>query len=228
PPRCAVSKQEKALVSVSRALSAGVRKYGRAILCSLAMALKTTRLYASSHQNVTLAMDELEDFITSFVRLESKCQITRADERLFLNEVLIKVDFGSYDSFQHVLTVMTEHDIGEMTFQQGLERKEREALVSLFHLTPADPSHAWEDFDAALAKQPLPHVSLTRHRHREAQETGGKDGKSVVISAYFQAISAMDAALEQARAEKPMSLKRLRRAIQPIVDLNLHAEKLTH
>ncbi|HVR76386.1 MAG TPA: HD domain-containing phosphohydrolase [Planctomycetota bacterium] len=218
---------DKPRITVSQALNSSVRKYGRAILCNLTISLRTSRLYSASHQIVTAALADLEEYILSFIRLEGSCHIARASDSLFLNDVRIKVDFGSYQSYHHVLDVLKERDAGELVFKEGLTHEEVVSLIALLN-EPAPPTEdTWLCFEKSIRKAAMPHIEIRNHHERQDLEVDDAgDGKLQTISTYFKTISTMDSVFQAVSSGKHINLKRLKHAVQAISDLTLNEEYL--
>jgi HD-GYP domain-containing protein (c-di-GMP phosphodiesterase class II) len=220
-----VPNPPKAPRSSSQALLASVRKYGRAILCNFNIAIKTSRLYSFAHVNVTESLHALEAYIQNFIRLEGKCQIARLDECLYLNEVRIKVDFGSFQSFHNMLELVKEREIGDITFTPGLALEELEALIKLFN-SPLPPSESpWQSFELAREQYKIPHILISQRRQQlgagsEMEETSRRR----TMGAYFKSIEALTESTRESKAGKHANLRTLKRAIHAIVDLALSEE----
>jgi HD-GYP domain-containing protein (c-di-GMP phosphodiesterase class II) len=222
-----VSEARPRDISVSHALKAEVRKYGRAIICNLSICLKTARLYSLKHQFVLLGLNELESFLKSFVQLEGDCRLSQRDDGILLNDVRIKVDFGSAQSHQFMLELLKAREIGEFTFSPGFTRRELESLLEILNAAQAAPEEPWESFEARLAGYDLPNVQMAReqeHQEEERQATDG--GRAISLGVYFEAIAAMDELLAAAQSAKPLNLRRIKKAVHVMVDMILNEEHL--
>lgn len=218
-------RPQKGRPSASRALLSSVRKFGLAILCNINISLKTSRLYSFAHQNVTEGINALEEYIQCFIRLEGKCQISRLDECLYLNDVRIKVDFGSLQSFHHIIGLLKQHEIGEITFMPGLARKEIESLIQLFNnpLPPAD--NPWLSFASALSRCSIPHILISQRRHRQDLEKElAVRSRREIVGTYFKSIEAVEESAQESKEGKHVNMRKLKRAVHAIVDMTLSEE----
>ena len=217
--------QQKGPRTASQALLSSVRKYGRAILCNFNICIRTSRLYSFAHQNVTDSLQALEEYLQNFIRLEEKCQISRFDECLYLNEVRIKVDFGSFQSFHHMLDLLKQRDIGEIIFMPGLTSQELEALIKLFN-SPLPPSdNPWQSFESARSQYEIPHILISQRRQRlDLADELDEKSRRQTIGAYFKSIEAVTESAQGSKEGKNANLRRLKRAVHAIVDMALSEE----
>src|SRR5690606_36410513 len=85
--------------TLSQALTAGVRKYGSSIVSTLAISIKTSQLYSFAHQNVTNALRELEEYLSSFLRIEGEAELSLVEGFLFINEVRVRADLSGAQTY---------------------------------------------------------------------------------------------------------------------------------
>jgi HD-GYP domain-containing protein (c-di-GMP phosphodiesterase class II) len=222
-----VSKNAKGGVSLSKVLSDGVRKYGKAIVANFAIALKVTRLYSFAHQNVKDALTELMEFINGFIRLEGGAQLLRVGDFLFLNEVRVRVDFGGYQSFGFVLDLLKERDIGEISFSSGVTTQELEALIELLNKPLPDSNDPWAAFSELLKQHRFGHISVAQHKDRpDLRGDEDKDARVVLIRSYFKTVQIVTDVFKAVATDRKMNLRRLKLAIHALVDFTLSEERL--
>ena len=214
-------------VSLTKVLNAGVRKYSRAIINNLAIALKVTKLYSFQHQNVSEALKDLNEFLNGFLKMEEYAQILRVGDFLFLNEVRIRVDFGGNEAFQFVLALMRDNEIGEINFSSGVSMQELEALIQILNAHKPDPDDRWKSFSTALGKQRLPHIAIREHVERpDLKADINEDTRVVAIRTYFKTVGVMEDAFTAIRQKKRINLRRIKMAVHALVDLTLNEERI--
>jgi putative nucleotidyltransferase with HDIG domain len=215
-------REEKKKASLSQALTSGVNKYGTAIIANLAIALKTSSLYGFAHSNVTTALQELFGFLESFIRIEGDTELSRIDEFLFLNEVRVKVDMGAVQTYQFVVQLMKEREIGAFVFKAGLTKDEVESVIGLLNQPVDNPAKRWQSFQEKYRATRLPNVEITKYvPHEEARQDFTDDQRLIACSTYFRTIQLLDEQLSAIRAKKKANLRRLKRLLQAMVDLTL-------
>ena len=217
-----MSKQAKG-TSLSQALNSGVRKYGTSIISNLTIAAKTSQLYGFAHQNVTEALTELCSFIESFIKLEGDTEISRVDEFLFINEVRVKVDLGGMQPYEYVVNVMRDREIGTITFREGIDEDSLSRFIGFLNSTASLPEeNLWKSVHEAFRQTGLECIDVTQYSEKDEepkQETD--DIRILASSAYFSLVKVLDETFEAIRQGKKINIKRLKRAIQYMVDLLL-------
>lgn len=213
--------------SAPPALAAAVRQHGRAIVTNLTFALKTSRLYSFAHSNVVAAFKEFEGNLKSFIKSAgSALHLIGLDECLYVNDVRLKPDFGSAQSFQFVLDLLRENAVGEISIEPAVEVTELESLVRLLNTHRPHPEEPWQAFAAAVAQLKLPNISFRRVGERNISFFEDKNGRVITMGIYFKTISHMDTIFSSVQAKKPLFLKKLKHAIQAVVDITWSGEHL--
>ena len=215
---------EKANRSLSQALNSGVRKYGSAIVSNLAIAIKTSQLYSFAHQNVVQALKELEEYLVSFIRLETEAELSRVDEFLFINEVRIRVDLGGMQTYDFVVDLLKAREIGKVTFCDGVTREEIAILIDIL-TKPASPERPWQQLEEHLGKADLPSIRIEKYEaHSDAPQDITDDKRLLAINLFFRANQQMKDTFDTVRNGRKINLKRLKRTIQAMVDTVLDDE----
>ena len=211
--------------SLSQALNSGVRKYGTAIVSNLAIAIKTTQLYSFAHQNVTDALKELEEYLTSFIRLEGETELSRVEDFLFINEVRIKVDLGGTTVYEFILEILKARDIGSMSFSEGIDTRELARLVDVLTKPIVNAAEPWKSFEQELKKSSLQNVKISRYDIRQhEQEEITDDKRMLAINLFFRAIQQMKETFGAVQHKRRINFKRMKRVIQSMVDMVLEDE----
>ena len=206
--------------SLSEALNANVRRYGTTIVSDLAIAVKTTQLYSFEHQNVVEALRELREILRSFIDLEQEAELARIDDFLFINEVRIKLDLGGMKTYESVLRILKEREIGSIRFSQAPSEAELRGLVDLLSMPVGDTSQPWRWFESALRGVELPNIRISKYEPAkdEALEED-EDPRVLAIKIFFRAIEEMREVFEAAGKGRKMNFRRLKRIVQLMVDL---------
>lgn len=222
-----MSENEKATVSLANILNTGVRKHGKTILNNLSVAIRLTRLYQSSHQNVREALEEFVELLQGFMRLQGGVSLSLMHDFLFLNDVRIQVDFGGYDTYRFVVDLFKDRDLGDISFSKGITPTELEQMVNLFNVALPGRKPAWEEFSDLLARHNLPNIDFSQLEVRhDIYEDISDDIRKVAIRTFFKAISSAGKALVAVQEGRRINLKSLKIATQSIVDLTLDDQHL--
>ena len=115
---------QKASNKVSPEKTAEIRSAGRALVYSMSILLKVTRLYATGHKHVLSGLADLRNLLEGLLEREGDSHLSRVDDYLFLNDIRLTVDFRSYQGFQYVIEVLKERGFAEIAFSPGVELEE--------------------------------------------------------------------------------------------------------
>lgn len=206
--------------SLSEALNTNVRRYGTTIVSDLAIAVKTTQLYSFEHQNVVEALRELREILKSFIELEQEAELSRVDDFLFINEIRIKLDFGGMKTYESVLKILKEREIGSIRFSQVPGEAELRRLVDLLSAPVGDTSQPWLWFESTLRSAELPSIRISKHEapKDEALEED-QDPRTLAIKIFFRAVEEMREVFDAANKGRKINFRRLKRIVQLMVDL---------
>ena len=222
-----MSKPAKSRCQAPPALASAVRQHGKTLVTNLTFALKTARLYSFAHSNVASAFKDFEQSLKEFTSSTGTgMHLLGLDECLFLNEVRMKPDFSSTQSFQFILDILKANEIGEVAVQPGVARNELESLVTLLNTHRPNPDDRWASFSTAASELKLPNIAFTRVGERKVGLIDDKNGRVITMGIYFKTISHMDALFGCVRSKKPLYLRKLKHAIQTMVDITATGEHL--
>jgi HD-GYP domain-containing protein (c-di-GMP phosphodiesterase class II) len=219
-----MAKQRKAK-TLSQALTANVRKYGTAIVSNLAISVKTTQLYSFAHQNVVNAIRELEEYLTSFLRLEGEAELSMVEGFLFINEVRVKVEFGGMQTYEFVQGILAERKIGNVSFLPGVQRGDISKFVEILTQPVANQDVAWEGFESAFKSAGITNIAVSKYELKDDRVLEVvEDRRMIAISLYFRAIHQTQEAFAASRDGKRINLKKIKRTIQALVDTLIEDE----
>lgn len=205
--------------TLSQALTAGVRKYGSAIVSNLAISVKTSQLYSFAHQNVTNALRELEEYLSSLLKIEGDAELSLVEDFLFMNEIRIRADISGGQTYAFVEDLLRTRGIGKIIFRQGLAGPELAKLVELLVLPVRDPERAWEEFSTAAKRAGLRHIQIEKYEVREERlEELAEDRRIIIIGLYLRALHQTQQTLEAVEKSRKINLNKLKRTVQAIVD----------
>jgi len=226
PQRDGTNNAQPDQVGPSETLKVEVRRHGKGILRSLAMAMRISRLYSFSHPHVMSVLKELEASLTAFCRTEESCCLSRMEDALFINKVRIKTDFGSSQGFAFLVDVMKAREIGEITFHEGIRRNDLDLLLALLSKPLAPQESPWDSFEPALKDTGFSSIEIRRYGEAEGLSRVDSEGELLTMGFYFKTIAILEGAFQAAKAEQQMKLRDLRHAVQTLVDMTLMDERI--
>jgi HD-GYP domain-containing protein (c-di-GMP phosphodiesterase class II) len=200
---------------------------GRALVTGLSATAKALRFYPLENQTVQHTIDELDRIVRRILEREGMIELRLVGDFLFLNDARLRLDLSDYVAFSYVAGLFQRHGIGTLELEVGFARQDIAPLLSLL-LQEAlkDPDEAFARFTERLSG------STTRHVRVEPQKSSGRElerepddqAKQAAKLTYFQSVHVAKEVLTDVRLGRAVNLRRVKRAVQAIVDQVLNDE----
>ncbi len=199
---------------------------GRAMITALYAASKAFKFYPLENATVQNALDQVYAIVRRILDREESIQLRLVGDFLFLNEARLRLDLSDYVSFSYVAGLFSRHGVGQVTMLKGLERHHLVPFLSLLIEEGSGGEAAFEvflgRFEASHAKyiDVDPAKEITEDLGLEADERAKEAAKVT----YFQSVHVAREVLTDARLGRAVNLRRVKRAVQSIVDQVLNNE----
>ncbi len=196
------------------------QKLARDLLFSIHAAMRALRLYPVENQAVQNALGELHAVATSIFTADGEISLRFVGDFCFINDLRLRVDLGSYATVGAVARALRVHEIGSLEIQSAIERSEWITLLTLLASDPA-PGDAFGAFDERLARSVANVEARPNSSSATAEPTQARDEAK---RTYAQSIAVAREALLGVRMGRAVSLRKVKRAVQDIVDQVLNNE----
>jgi HD-GYP domain-containing protein (c-di-GMP phosphodiesterase class II) len=134
----------------------------------------------------------------------------------FYNEVRLRLDLSNYSTFGSFAQTVTEHGIGAIEFLSGIDRAEWAPFLSLLLREPGEPA-PFSTFQERMSGAPILHLQAI-----PASEVKEPELEDAALDAakrtYAQSVNVAKEALTDFRMGKAVSVRKVKRAVQGIVD----------
>jgi HD-GYP domain-containing protein (c-di-GMP phosphodiesterase class II) len=204
--------------------TAVLQRQGQALLVSLYSVLQSLRLFPVENQTVQKALDDLHRATTRVVEREGEIEIGLVGDFIFMNEVRIRLDLSTYAAFSLISSSLHRHGIGTIQVRPGLEREEWPPFLSLLLQRYEADEEVFQDFVERLAATPVRHIEVGPQRERAQLDQDDHVSKEAAKRAYFQTVEVAKHVLGDTRLGKSVNARRVKRAVQSIVDQVLNNE----
>ncbi|NNF37790.1 MAG: HD domain-containing protein [Gemmatimonadetes bacterium] len=196
-------------------MSAGVQEYGRRLLANLYAALRALKLYPIENAAVQQSLDELHSIANKMVEAEAGMELRVVGEFFFLNETRLRLDLSNFATFGSFASTLQDHGIGSMEVLPGVMRNEWAAFLSLLLRKP-DPDDPYGAFLERLEATPVEHI----HTRPESELTDldKEEALHAAKRTYVQSVQVAKEALGDLRLGRAVNVRRVKRAVQGIVD----------
>lgn len=201
-------------------VDAGSQKTARAFVVAMNSAIRAVRLYPVENAAVQKAIAELSASAERVREVEGHCELRRVGDYLFVNDTRLRLTFDNYAAVASLLGMFREAGIGGvglfekplprawvvlLSFLQAppLEYPEEERLTQLVARLETAQVHDFELFPAADDPEEIDHDLDAKERARQT---------------YVRSLDVTREVITSARLGRSPGLKRVKRAVQGIVD----------
>jgi HD-GYP domain-containing protein (c-di-GMP phosphodiesterase class II) len=200
-----------------------LRQGGRALLLAFYTALRSLKLYPVENATVQKALDDLDATARALLAIESDLEVRLAGDFIFVNATRLRLELDNYASFSHILVMLRAFEIGALRIRAS-DRREWQILLSLL-LSISEQKQPQERFDELaerLGAARVASLEVERAIHHEQGET--EQERQAAKRVYSQGVAVTRDVITSVRMGRATSVKRVKRAVQLIVDQVLNNE----
>ena len=190
---------------------------GRPLLTAIYAAAQALKLYPLENAAVQKSLTELNQVAVRGAEREQVLELRVAGDFLFLNDSRLRLDLANYVIFSFLTSSLSRHGIGAMEITPGVTREEWVPFLS-YLLADADPVEPYTRFIHRLAGSPVTHIRVEPEKTRSAIDEDDDRGKEAAKRAYAQSVQVAREVLTDVRLGKAVNVRRVKRAVQSIVD----------
>jgi HD-GYP domain-containing protein (c-di-GMP phosphodiesterase class II) len=205
-----------------RVENTGLQEEGRKLLTAFFAALRALKLYPLENVTVQQAIDELHRQMASIVAREEGLELRVVGDFFFLNETRLRLDLSNFSTFGSFASALGEHEIGAVEVSAGIERDEWAPFVSLLIRKPdGDPFDA---FVQRLGQTPAKHIRVRPEKDVHEPELEEEEALAAAKRTYAQSVKVASDVLTDMRLGRAVNVRKVKRAVQNIVDQVLNNE----
>jgi HD-GYP domain-containing protein (c-di-GMP phosphodiesterase class II) len=197
---------------------------GRALITGIYAATKALRIYPLENATVQNTIDELDRIMKRLLTTEGTIELRLIGDFLFLNEARLRLNLADYAAFSAVAGLFHRHGIGEIEIEPGFERRDLAPLLSLLVQEGAGDEAAFDRFRQRLVQSTARHIAVAEAIPPADEPEDEDQVKEAAKQTYFQSVHVAREVLTDARLGRAVNLRRVKRAVQSIVDQVLHDE----
>jgi HD-GYP domain-containing protein (c-di-GMP phosphodiesterase class II) len=204
--------------------TAALQRQGQVLLGALYSALQALKLFPLGNQTVQKALDDLHRAAFKVLEREGDIELGMVGDFIFVNDVRIRLDLSTYAAFALLSASLHRHDIGSVRITPFLDRDEWPPFLSLLLQKPPEDEDPYNTFLRRLASTPVSNIDVGPERERAQRDLDDHVSKEAAKRAYFQTVEVAKQVLTDARLGKSVNVRRVKRAVQSIVDQVLNNE----
>ena len=203
-----------------------LRQVGRAFLLDLYTSLRSLKLYPVENDQVQRALTDLQRASQTLIEMEDPLEIRITGEFIFVNETRLRLNLDSYASFGHVLNTLSQCGVGVLTVGAGVERREWQVLVSLLLATSSTPPSAdkLSELSQKMVLGGVTHIAVDPPSAQEEDVEDDERKKEIAKRTYERGVAVTKEVVNSIRMGRSASVKKVKRAVQGIVDQVLSNE----
>jgi HD-GYP domain-containing protein (c-di-GMP phosphodiesterase class II) len=189
---------------------------GRRILTAFYSALSALKLYPVENETVQTALSELQRLILKIVNHDGAAEIRVVGDFFFLNETRLRLDLSNFATFGLFARALQDHGIGAVEVLAGVQKEEWAPFISMLLRKPAD-GDAFDGFMQRLSTTPVKHIELRPEKDVD-EPADDEESLTAAKRTYAQSVKVAKDALGDMRLGKAVNVRKVKRAVQGIVD----------
>jgi HD-GYP domain-containing protein (c-di-GMP phosphodiesterase class II) len=203
-----------------------VRQAGRALLLSIHGTARGLRLYPVENAAVQRALDELMAHTVAMLSLDGTVDIRLSGEFIFINQTRLRLGLDNFAAFSGFVTMLRDAGVGVLRITDGVTRREWQAFLAMLHELPADlaPDERLEKLVARLGQADILHLDVEAGGDHDARHEEGDEALERAKRTYAHGVSAAREVVNGVRMGRAPNTRRLKRAVQLLVDQVLENE----
>ena len=203
-----------------------LRHAGRDFLVVLYTAFRSLKLYPIENAQVQKALDDLAAQTKHLLDVERELEVRLQGEFIFVNSTRLRLDLDNYASFSHILGVLQQCGVGAIRLDEGVDRKQLQVFVSLllsFAARELNPNKVHE-LGQKLQDGGVTLIAVEPPLETEEDLEEEERQKEAAKRTYAQSVAVTKEVINSVRMGRTANVKKVKRAVQAIVDQVLNNE----
>lgn len=199
------------------------QEIGRKVLTAVFGSLGALRLYPVENQTVQQSLSELHDIFSEVVDVEGSAEVRVVGDFFFLNETRLRLDLGNFATFGSFAKALNTHGIGAFEVVKGVEKAEWAPFLSML-LRPPLEDDPFGGFSDRFEKAPIQHISVRAASDVDGPQEQDEEQLTAAKRTYAQSVKVAQEVMGDMRIGKAVNVRKVKRAVQGIVDQVLSNE----
>jgi HD-GYP domain-containing protein (c-di-GMP phosphodiesterase class II) len=200
-----------------------LRQGGRGLLLALYTALRSLKLYPVENATVQRALDDLDAASSALLEADPELEIRLAGDFIFVNATRLRLELDNYASFSHILTMLRTFEVGVLRVHRVVSRREWQGFLSiLLSLAERPAPEPFEELSERMEQASI--TGLMLEKTQPVPETTDERAREVAKRTYSQGVAVAKEVVTGVRLGRATSVKKVKRAVQMIVDQVLNNE----
>ncbi len=195
---------------------------GRKLLTAFYGSLSALKLYPVENETVQQALSDLQSLVERIVTVDGGAEVRVVGDFFFLNETRLRLDLSNFATFGSFARALQDHQVGAVEILPGVEKSEWAPFLSMLLRKPTAEA-PFDGFMERLASAPIRHIEVRSSTDVEDPQ----DDEEKLVAAkrtYAQSVKVAKDVLGDMRLGKAVNVRKVKRAVQGIVDQVLSNE----
>lgn len=197
-----------------------LRQSGRALLVAIHSAQRALKLYPLENAAVQRSLDELYVTAMSVLQLEGFIEVRLTGDFIFINQTRLRLGLDNFAAFSGFVGLMRSCGVGLLRVDDGVTRREWQAWLNALGGLPADaePEERLDMLRQRMQQADIVRLSVDVVGDQVDDAAEGDEALERAKRTYAQGVSVARDVVQGVRMGRAPSTRRLKRAIQLIVD----------
>ncbi len=203
-----------------------LRHAGREFLVVFYAALRSLKLYPVENAQVQKALDDLLTATRHLLDVEHELELRMQGEFIFVNGTRLRMALENYASFSHVLSVMRTCGVGTIRIEDRVDRRQLQIIVSLLlaHVVREASPDKVHEIATKLAEAGATQITVEPPLETDENLVDSERAKEAAKRTYARSVAVTREVINSLRLGRTANVKRVKRAVQSIVDQVLNNE----
>jgi HD-GYP domain-containing protein (c-di-GMP phosphodiesterase class II) len=214
------------LVETVQTTDGFLRHAGRDFLVVLYTAFRSLKLYPIENAQVQKALNELAATTKHLLDVEREIELRIQGEFIFVNSTRLRLDLDNYASFSHILGVFRQCGIGAVRVDEGVDRRQLQIFVSLLlsYATTQPSATKVAELSQKLADSGVTFITVEAPLETDEDVEDAERQKEAAKRTYARSVAVTKEVINSIRMGRTANVKKVKRAVQAIVDQVLNNE----
>jgi HD-GYP domain-containing protein (c-di-GMP phosphodiesterase class II) len=214
---------QKAEAESTPATDRSTQRLGRGFLFAFHAALRALKLYPLENRAVQNTLAELDQVTKKLAERDGSVGMRYVGDFCFINDLRLRPDLTSYSTFGAVGRALERHEVGALEVNPGATSDEWTVFLSLLLQDPA-PDDRFERLYERLGAGSVRNIMIEPVAESGMGSVLSEESREAAKKTYAESVAVAKDVMLGVRMGRGVSVRRVKRAVQQIVDQVLNNE----
>jgi HD-GYP domain-containing protein (c-di-GMP phosphodiesterase class II) len=199
-----------------------IRQTGKEFVVAFYTAIRSLKMYPLTNDQTQRAIDELTASAEKVLGVEAELEFKVTGNFVFINGTRMRHDLDSLALFTIVIETLIKHGVGTLNVEEGVTRNEWIRAVELLseksRVSSGTDAERNEAFRGRLIEGAVEHISADPPEEGHVERGEEEHSKEIAKRTYERGVAATKDLVGSVRMGKAASVKKVKRAVQGVID----------